>query len=47
MGSGKFIGGAIFAVVLVVVAAFAFGVFEEANDGPLEDAVEAVDDAVK
>ena len=38
--------GALFALVLVLVAAFALGVFEEAADGPVEDAGEAVDDAL-
>ena len=48
MGShSKFIGGAIFAIVLALVIAFSLGIFEEANDGPLENAVEAVDDVIK
>ena len=45
--SGKFIGGIIFAIVILALGAFAFGVFEEANDGPIENAVEAVDDVIK
>jgi hypothetical protein len=45
--SSKFLGGVIFCIVILAVGAFAFGVFEEASDGPLENAVEAVDDVIK
>jgi len=45
--NGKFFAGIAVAVILIAIGAFAFGVFEESQDGPLEDAVEAVDRAVK
>lgn len=45
--SGKFLGGVVFCLVILVLGAFAFGLFEEANDGPIENAVEAVDSAIE
>ena len=43
----KFAFGAIFAVVLVAVVVFGLGVFEEANEGPVESAAESVGNAVE
>ena len=43
----KYLTGAILALLVVIAAAFVFGVFEEANDGPLENAAEAVKDVVE
>ena len=45
--SGKFLGGVVFCLAILAVGAFAFGVFEEANDGPIENAVETIDSAIK
>jgi hypothetical protein len=44
---GKFIFGGIFTVVIVGLVLFMLGVFEESQDGPLEEAAESVEEAVE
>ena len=47
MGNNKFILGALCALVVVVLVVVGLGLFEESQDGPLENAGEAVGDAVE
>ena len=42
----RYLVGGVVGVALVIILIFALGVFEEANDGPLENAAEAVKDVV-
>jgi predicted negative regulator of RcsB-dependent stress response len=39
--------GVVIGVLLVMGLLFAFGIFEEADDGPIENAVENVENAVE
>ena len=42
----RYLVGGVVAVALVIILVFVLGVFEESSDGPLENAAEAVEDAV-
>jgi hypothetical protein len=44
---GKFILGGLFTVAILALVLFMLGVFEESQDGPLEEAAESVEEAVK
>ena len=43
---GKFILGGIFTIAILAIVLTMLGVFEESQDGPLEEAAETVEEAV-
>lgn len=43
----KFIIGLVAGILLLVIIVFGLGVFEEASDGPLENAAESVEETVE
>ncbi len=43
----KFIIGLVAGILLLLIIVFGLGVFEEASDGPLENAAESVEETVE